>query len=95
MTFTYEFDLYWAQMNHHAENLGQRSYRSKVIERTHTDTHRVDRSYYGSTKVVCNHFFQNHYLKCQEQYSLNTIDGENTLDNVFKILFKILPLKCI
>jgi len=27
--------------------------------------------------------------------SIGHSDRENTLDNVFKILFKILPLKCI
>jgi len=39
MILTYELDLYWAKVNHRAEYLGQRSFRSKVIVRTHTYTH--------------------------------------------------------
>jgi len=39
MTSTYELDLYWVKIKHGAEYLGQRSFRSKIIVRTHTHTH--------------------------------------------------------
>jgi len=35
MTTTFELDLDWVKMNQHAEYLGQRSCRSKVIVLTH------------------------------------------------------------
>jgi len=42
MTLTNEYDLDWVKLNslnHRAEYLGQRSFRSKVIMRTHRHTH--------------------------------------------------------
>jgi len=39
MTLTFELDLDRVKMNHHAIYLGQKSFGSKVIARTHRHTH--------------------------------------------------------
>jgi len=39
MTLTFELDLDRVKMNHHAIYLGQKSFSSKVIARTHRHTH--------------------------------------------------------
>ena len=42
MIVTHDLEQEWAKLNHYAEYLRQRSFRSKVLERTHTHTHTAD-----------------------------------------------------
>ena len=51
MTLIFELDLDIVKLNQRARYLGQRSFRSKVIVRTPTDTHLTDCSIW-TTKVA-------------------------------------------
>jgi len=46
MTLTFKLDLDSVQLNQHTRYLGQYSSSSKVIVRTHKQTHTLDRLFY-------------------------------------------------